>query len=154
MAYFKTLDLPLKIVSIEQPSLFSEWQALIRTYQTTVDAIGILAYQTVKKSPASDSMNPKEVIDWTMSNNTKPTVGFIEFAMNDGVLCGVAESGEEHGLLSAETAIKILKGKKASNFPIKTAQMGTVIINIKTAKKLGIDIPPQIIQSAQRIIEK
>ena len=153
LAYIKTLKSPLKIISFDQPSTFHEWQALIKKYQATADAIAILAYQTVKQSRGAESMNPKEVMNWTMANNKKPTVGFLEFAMTDGVLCGIAESGEEHGLLSAEIARKILKGKKAGDFQIRTAQKGTLIINVKIARKLGIDIPAHIIQSAQRIIE-
>ncbi|MBW1946258.1 MAG: hypothetical protein JRJ51_26115 [Deltaproteobacteria bacterium] len=64
-----------------------------------------------------------------------------------------AESGEEHGLTAAEITKKILRGKKAGDFPIRTAKKGKVTINLKTAQKLGIDIPAYIVQSAQHIIE-
>ena len=152
-AYIKTLKSPLRLLSLDQPSTFHEWQTLIAKYQETADAIGIIAYQTVKKTIGAESMDPKEVMAWTIANTKRPTVGFFDFAMRDGVLCGIAESGEEHGLTAAEITIKILRGKKAGDFPIRTAQKGKVTINLKTAQKLGLDIPAYIVQSAQQIIE-
>lgn len=130
LVYIKTLQSPLKVVSFDQPSTFHEWQAWIRKYQATANAIAIRVYQTVKHLPGAESMSPKEVTAWTVANYKKPMVGFLGFAMTDGVLCGIAESAEEHGLLSAEIAIKILQEKKAGDFPLKTAQKGTVIINV------------------------
>ena len=68
------------------------------------------------------------------------TVGVVDFAIEDGVLCGVVESGEEHGFEAAQISKRILEGKKAGDFPIKTAKKGSVMLNMKTAEKLGIGI--------------
>lgn len=130
----------IKIVSLDQPSTFAQWQALIKKYQNSVDSIAIFTYHTVKETDGGDSIEPKKVINWTLANNKKPTVGFIDFAIEDGVLCGVVESGEDHGFEAAQIAKKILKGKKASDFRVKTAQKGSVMLNNKTAEKLGIEI--------------
>ncbi|MBW1800127.1 MAG: hypothetical protein JRJ85_05290, partial [Deltaproteobacteria bacterium] len=50
--------------------------------------------------------------------------GFLDFAIENGALCGVVESGEEHGFEAARISRQILAGKKAGDFPIKTAQKG------------------------------
>ena len=42
---------------------------------------------------------------------------------------------------------------KSVRFFLTTTQKGKVTINLKTAQKLGIDIPAYIVQSAQKIIE-
>ena len=75
--YMRTLEdqSPVKIVSFDQPSTFAQWQALIRQYQDSVDAIAIVIYHTVKETIGGDSMDPQEVISWTLTNNKKPTVG-------------------------------------------------------------------------------
>ena len=140
--YIKGLESksPVKIVSFDQPSTFDQWQALITEYQDSVDAIAIVLYHTVKETIDGDSMEPKEVMAWTRANNEKPTVSVVDFAVEDGVLCGVVESGEEHGLEAALISKQILEGKKASDFPIKTARRGSVMFNMKTAEKLGIKI--------------
>ena len=79
-------------------------------------------------------------MNWTRTHNNKPTVGFLDFAVEDGALCGVVESGEEHGSEAARISKQILRGKKAGDFPVRTAQKGTVMLNSNTARKLGIEI--------------
>jgi len=131
---------PVKVVSFDQPSTFDQWQGLIKKYQDSVDAIAVISYHTVKKVAGGESMDPEEVIAWTRANNQKPTTTIVDFAVEDGVLCGVVESSEEHGLAAAQIARQILEGKKASDFPVKTAKKGTVMLNTGTAEKLGMEI--------------
>jgi ABC-type uncharacterized transport system substrate-binding protein len=131
---------PVEIVSFDQPATFEQWQTLIKKYQTSVDAIAVILYHTVKETVGGDSMDPKAVMDWTMANNQKPTTTIVDFAVEDGILCGFVESSEEHGFEAAQIARQILQGKKASDFPVKTAKKGTVMFNTGTAEKLGIEI--------------
>ena len=136
----KTLDTPLRIVSYEQPSTFAQWQTLVKRCQGSVDAIAFFAYHTIKEKPGSMSMEPGEVMSWTRANNKKPSVGFVNFSIKDGALCGVVGSAEEHGFKAAHMARKILGGKKAGDLPVVVARKGTVMLNMGTARELGIDI--------------
>jgi ABC-type uncharacterized transport system substrate-binding protein len=131
---------PLEIVRFDQPSTFDQWKTLIGKYQNTVDALAVFVYHTVKEKAGGDSIPSKEIMDWTMANNRLPSVGFLDFSIEDGLLCGIVESGEEHGFLAAQMALQILKGKAAGDIPVRTARKGTVMFNAKTARKLGVDI--------------
>ncbi len=154
--YMKKQKLPegLKVVSYDQPSTFAKWKKIVKKYQETVDAIGINMYHTVKrKANDEESIDFKEVIEWTVANNKKPTFGFFPFCIEDGCLCGIVESGEEHGFEAAQMALAILKGKKAGDIPIKLAKKGTVMLNVKTADALGVGIPDEIVKTTDKIIE-
>ena len=142
VAYMKSLTgkMPMKIVRFDQPRTFDQWKTLIGKYQDTVDALAVFVYHTIKERTGGDSILPKKIMDWTVANNRLPTIGFNDFAIKDGVLCGIAESGEEHGYLAAQMALQILKGKKAGDIPMRTAKKGTVMFNARAAEKLGVEI--------------
>jgi putative tryptophan/tyrosine transport system substrate-binding protein len=54
---------------------------------------------------------------------------------------------------SASLVDKILKGSKAGDIPIEQATKFNTVINLKTAKTLGVNIPPTLFVSADEAIE-
>ncbi len=151
-----TNELPLEILDYAKPSTFAQWKRTIQRFNQNpgVHAFLIPLYHTVKNRSGDKSVVASSVMEWTVKNTTKPIVGFWPFSTDDGALCAVAVDPHEHGKVAALMAKQILSGKSASDIPMVVNKNGFVILNLKTAHQLNIDVPFEVIQSADRIIEE
>jgi putative tryptophan/tyrosine transport system substrate-binding protein len=82
-----------------------------------------------------------------------PTIyQYRRFAAAGGLISYGADIADAYRLVGAYTA-QILKGKKPEDLPVQRATKVELLINRKTAKALGLNVPPQLQQLADEVIE-
>jgi putative tryptophan/tyrosine transport system substrate-binding protein len=82
-----------------------------------------------------------------------PSFTFSVAMARDGLL--FAQSGDLVGMYRSAAAIvdKILKGAKPADIPVEQPTRFHFVINLKTARAIGVEIPPALLARADDVIE-
>jgi putative tryptophan/tyrosine transport system substrate-binding protein len=82
-----------------------------------------------------------------------PGIGsFAPFA-EAGFLMAYSADVDKLSRKAAEIAVRILKGTKPADIPVEQADQFEFVVNLKTAKALGLTIPQSLLVRADRVIE-
>jgi putative ABC transport system substrate-binding protein len=126
----------------------------------TPDELGS-AFEKLAKEGAEALAVPPD----TVFNNFRKRIAELAAAKRMPAIYGFREHVEDGGLMSygpdnrvnyrraAVYVDKILKGAKAGDLPIEQPAKFELVINLKTAKALGLDIPPTLLARADEVIE-
>ena len=82
-----------------------------------------------------------------------PAVYPWRFFPESGGLLSYGSDQRDEFWLAAEYADRILRGEKPSRLPVQAPTRFELVVNLSTAKALGLDVPPTLLARVDRIIE-
>jgi putative ABC transport system substrate-binding protein len=94
----------------------------------------------------------KRIVDWARMHRLPGMYWEREFA-RDGGLMSYGPSSTDLSRRSAGYIDQILKGARPADLPVQQPSKFELIVNLKTAKTIGLTVPPTLLARADEVIE-
>lgn len=147
---------------------FQEYEAAARALKMPLQPVEVRypnpdfdgAFQTARKEQVSALIvvryglytnSRKQIADHAIKNRLA-LVGELTSYVESGGLMSYSSDEAEAYRRAAFYVDRILKGAKPADFPIEQPTKFELVINLKTAKQIGITLPPQVLARADRVI--
>jgi ABC-type uncharacterized transport system substrate-binding protein len=95
----------------------------------------------------------RELILGLAAQHKLPAVYFRRLFVNDGSLLSYGYDLLDQFRRAAGYVDRILKGEKPADLPVQAPTKYELVVNLKTAKALGLQIPPSVLARADEVIE-
>ncbi|MCG8567394.1 MAG: hypothetical protein MI747_20165 [Desulfobacterales bacterium] len=125
---------------------FEDWKAGFQKLQAETDIL------IIDSDGGLYSDNKADMKAFVEQNAKKPIGTTYDF-MAPYALITFAKVAQEQGFWAGETAAKILSGTAPGQIPMVKNKEGKLIINMKIAAALGIEIPYELAENAESVIE-
>jgi len=111
-----------------------------------------VSHAQVRRDPVVVEPNRAEVVALAASRRLPAVYSFRQFPDSGGLMSYGANVRDIHRR-SAAFVDKILKGAKPGDLPVEQPTKFELVINLKTAKALGLTIPPSVLGRADEVIQ-
>ena len=139
----KVLDVSVQTLGVSEPSDFGN--AFAEMTRSRPDAILMV-------SDTLTVLNRKQVMEFA-ANNRLPAIYEFGFLVRDGGLMSYGPNLRETGERVGDLVARILRGARPADLPLEQPTHFEFIVNLKTAKSIGLIIPPTLLSRADEVIE-
>jgi putative ABC transport system substrate-binding protein len=149
-------------------SLFAAMQAVAPSLGVEVSAVNLRSAAEIERSVESFARSPngglipvssaaavghRDLIIALAARHKLPAVYWERFFVTAGGLMSYGPDLVDQFRQAAGYVARILKGEKAADLPVQASTKYELAINLKTAKALGLDLPPMLLARADAVIE-
>ena len=139
----KVLNVSVHTLGVREPNDFGN--AFAEMTRSRPDAILMV-------SDTLTVLNRKRVMEFAAAN-TLPAIYEFSFLVRDGGLMSYGPNLRETGVRVGDLVLRILLGARPADLPLEQPTKFELVINLKTAKDMGLSMPLTLLSRADEVIE-
>ena len=139
----RTLGVQIQSLTVQEPSRFLDTYAQMIKRRADALIIFISAFTGFHRT---------ELVELAIKNRLPTMCGTAAWS-NAGCLMSYGPNPTELYRRAAVFVDKILKGAKPADLPVEQPTKFELVINLKTAKQIGLTIPPEVLARATKLIK-
>jgi len=148
--YFAVIDAAAEVLGVKTIHMPYRNAAEL---ERTIDAFGAEPYGGLIMVPPPPSLGNRELVNRLAIKYRLPAIYSSKWAPAEGGLMGYGADTVQLARLAASYADRILRGAKIIELPVQFSTKFDLVINLKTAKAIGLDIPATLRGRADEVIE-
>jgi putative ABC transport system substrate-binding protein len=137
------LNVNVQTLGVREPNDFED--AFTEMTRSRPDAILMV-------SDALTILNRKKIIEFAAANKL-PAIFEFSFLVRDGGLMSYGPNLAAIGARMGDFVARILSGARPADLPLEQPTQFELVVNLKTAKSLGLTMPPAMLARADEVIE-
>jgi putative ABC transport system substrate-binding protein len=146
---YKDMEAAARVLGVELQML---WALNRNAIESAFAAITRERPQALIVIPNPRYLRNRELILKLAAKNRLPTIYPHSLFIEDGGLMSYGPDFADEYRRTAVFLDKILKGAKPADLPVEQPTKFELVINLKTAKQIGLVIPPNVLARADKII--
>jgi putative ABC transport system substrate-binding protein len=139
----EALRIQIQSLQVKEPSEF--WNAYVTMAKERAEALVIL-------HGSFTAFHRKELIELAFKHRL-PTMCASPIWATDGGLISYSRDRQDQFRLVATYVDRILAGTKPAELPVQQPTKFELVINLKAAKQIGLNIPPNVLARADKVIK-
>jgi putative ABC transport system substrate-binding protein len=150
------------------PAHLSAIQAVAPSFGVELSAVGVRDVGEIERTvaafarssnaglivtPSTSALIHRDLITMLAARHRLPTVYSFRYFVTAGGLISYGANPIDMHRQAASYVDRILKGEKPADLPVQAPTKYELVINLKTAKALGIEMPASVLARADEVIE-
>jgi putative ABC transport system substrate-binding protein len=121
--------------------------------ERAIEALAAVPNGGLVALPSATNILHRDVIIAMAAKYRLPAVYVLRVFVTDGGLMSYSVDVVEQVRQAAAYVERILRGTKPTDLPVQVPTKYETVVNLKTAKALGFDVPPSLLVRADEVIE-